>query len=120
MLGCCGVVVVRRLKGETESEFRVRPAERRDAEDIFRLIHELAVYEREPDAVKITAETLAKDGWPENGEESPLFKAAMAEIVDATTGKWRSVGFALWFFVYSTVLSVPECDLATPLFHCSS
>mmetsp|Transcript_4329 Transcript_4329/g.13082 ORF Transcript_4329/g.13082 Transcript_4329/m.13082 type:complete len:194 (-) Transcript_4329:1476-2057(-) len=95
-------VVTRELKGLAGHNFRIRPAVKTDAEDIYRLIKELAIYEKEPDAVKINPETLAADGWPESSDVLPLFKAAMAEVIDDASKKWRSVGYALWFTVYST------------------
>ncbi len=70
----------------------LRPATERDVETILELIHELARYEREPDAVTATAEDLRRDGFGER----PRFHVLLAE--------WRGrvAGFAFYFFNYST------------------
>eukprot|EP00980_Cylindrotheca_fusiformis_P003928 scaffold871_cov130-Cylindrotheca_fusiformis.AAC.5 len=59
------------VAGKDASKFRLRLAQntRKDAEDIARLVHGLAVYEKEPDAVQCTAEDYLIDG---SGNE-PLF-----------------------------------------------
>jgi GNAT superfamily N-acetyltransferase len=70
----------------------LRPAEARDVPDILQLIRELAAYEREPDAVTATEADLLRDGFGER----PRFHVVMAE--------WdrRPVGFAFYFYNYST------------------
>ncbi len=65
-----------------------------DAETILGLIHALAVYEREPDAVKTNATTLRR----QLSEERPPFECLLAEV------EGRAVGFALFFANYSTWL----------------
>ena len=42
---------------------KIRKADPSDVKDIIRLLVELAVYEKEPDAVKVTEEELIKDGF---------------------------------------------------------
>ncbi len=59
---------------------------------ILRLIRALAEYEREPDAAVATEEDLLRDGFG----DAPLFKVLLAEIDGVV------VGFALYFFVWST------------------
>lgn len=59
---------------------------------VLELIRELATFEREPDAVVITAADLQRDGFGDN----PLFKTFVAEI-DA-----KIVGVALYYYRYST------------------
>lgn len=71
----------------------IRPAEERDVPAILQMIHELAVYEKEPDAVRNTPEMLARALFGEN----PKVFATMAEN-DAGDVQ----GFALWFLNYST------------------
>ena len=70
----------------------LRPAVSADVPEILALIHELALYEKEPDAVRTTEADLLRDGF---GPE-PYFRCTMAE--------WDGhvAGFALYFFQYST------------------
>ena len=42
--------------------FSIRKATSSDMDGVLKLINELAVYEKEPDAVKITAQTLRDHG----------------------------------------------------------
>lgn len=74
---------------------RIREAQREDAELIMALVRELAEYERAPDAVKIGAEQLARDGFPEAGGER-YFECLIAEV------DGQPAGLALYFPVYST------------------
>jgi GNAT superfamily N-acetyltransferase len=71
----------------------IRPATPADVPVILQLIHELAVYEKEPEAVRNTPEMLAEVLFGSN----PRVYANMAENED---GEVR--GFALWFLNYST------------------
>lgn len=71
----------------------IRKAIATDTPAIHKLIHELALYEKEPDQVITTPEKMAKDGFGEH----PLFEAFVAE--HATDG---IVGIALFYFGYST------------------
>ena len=71
----------------------IRPATEHDVPAILRMIHELAHYEKEPDAVRNTPEMLQAALFGGN----PRVFAAMAE--DAA-GEVQ--GFALWFLNYST------------------
>lgn len=70
----------------------IRPAVSQDAAAMHQLITELAVYEREPDAVKLTVDQLRNDGW---GTE-PAFRCLIAE------SKGVVVAMALYHFAYST------------------
>jgi GNAT superfamily N-acetyltransferase len=72
--------------------FNLRDAVAADVPAILRLIHGLADYERAPDAVTATGEDLLRDGFGER----PLFHVVLAE--------WdgEAVGFAFYFFNYST------------------
>ncbi|PNH79376.1 GNAT family N-acetyltransferase [Arthrobacter sp. AFG20] len=71
----------------------IRPATPADVPVILQLIHELAVYEKEPDAVRNTPEMLTEVLFGSN----PRVYATMAEN---EAGDVR--GFALWFLNYST------------------
>jgi GNAT superfamily N-acetyltransferase len=71
----------------------IRPASRADIPLILSLIRALALYERDPDAVKTTEEDLMRDGFGEN----PCFECLIAE-----SDEGEAAGFALYFYNYST------------------
>lgn len=71
---------------------QIRTATAEDMDDVLRLITELAHYEKEPDAVKITAETLRQMGFG----PSPLFHCFVAQENE------KIVGMALVYFRFST------------------
>jgi GNAT superfamily N-acetyltransferase len=73
-------------------KLNIRTAVPADVPTILRFIRELALYEREPDAVVATEDDLLRDGWG----PTPRFRAMIAEA-DA-----EGVGFALYFTTYST------------------
>jgi GNAT superfamily N-acetyltransferase len=70
----------------------IRRADRHDVPEILALVRELALYEKAPDEVKATEADLLRDGF----SGTPRFFVEMAE--------WdgKVVGFALWFYNYST------------------
>jgi len=70
----------------------IRPAIPADVPTILRFIHELALYEREPDAVLATEADLLRDGFG----PTPRFWALIAEH------QGEAAGFALYFTSYST------------------
>ncbi len=70
----------------------IRPALPSDTATILALIRELATYEREPDAVVATEADLLRDGFG----PTPAFEVLIAERDGAT------IGFAFYFFTYST------------------
>ncbi len=70
----------------------VRRAEGKDAETIHRFIAALAAFEREPDAVEATPETLRRQLESPN----PPFECLIAEVGG------EPAGFALFFTSYST------------------
>jgi GNAT superfamily N-acetyltransferase len=72
----------------------IRPATPNDVPTILRFIRELALYEREPDAVVATEADLLRDGWGPTSR----FTALIADYEDAPAG------FALYFTSYSTWL----------------
>ena len=63
-----------------------------DMPAVLALIQELAVFEREPNAVVVTAADLVRDGFQEN----PLFTTFVAEV------NGEIVGMALFYYRYST------------------
>ena len=71
---------------------QIRPARPEDVPVILELIHDLAIYEKEPHAVKNTVQALEQNLFGEN----PAIFAHVA--VDAGAVQ----GFALWFLNYST------------------
>ena len=70
----------------------IRKANSDDVKDILRLLIELAIYEKEPDAVKLTEQELIRDGFGEN----PKYQCILAEA-DNTI-----VGLAFYTSRYST------------------
>jgi GNAT superfamily N-acetyltransferase len=76
----------------TERMTVIRPAQRRDASDILRLVIDLAVYEKEPDAVKMTQADL----------EAALFSDDAKAFAHVAEVDGEVVGFALWYLTFST------------------
>ncbi|MGM7667247.1 GNAT family N-acetyltransferase [Microbacterium sp. A93] len=74
----------------------IRPARPEDVPHILRLIHDLAAYEKEPDAVKNTEGALARHLF---GEHPAVFCHVVEE---GDGGVGAVVGMALWFLNYST------------------
>ncbi|MDG1226756.1 MAG: GNAT family N-acetyltransferase [Polaribacter sp.] len=73
-------------------DFTVRLGEKKDMQSVLDLITELAVFEKEPDAVEITVEDLVRDGFSAN----PKFKIYVAEQENTI------IGIALFYERYST------------------
>ena len=59
---------------------------------VLQLIQELAVFEKEPDAVVVTVDDLIRDGFG----EKPLFHTFVAEL------NGEIIGMALYYYRYST------------------
>jgi GNAT superfamily N-acetyltransferase len=76
----------------------IREAVPDDVPVILELVHELAVYEREPDAVEATEEMLREALFG----PSPAASCHVALGVDGEV-----VGFALWFVTFSTWKGLP-------------
>lgn len=72
--------------------FTIRPAEPSDSATILTFIRELAIYEKAEDQVEATEETIRQSVF---GEGS----VASAMICES---EGRAVGFAIWFYNYST------------------
>ena len=73
-------------------DFLIRKATKKDAQQILDLIIELAVFEKEADAVEVTIEDLQNDGFG----DTPAFKCFVAEVND------KIEGIALVYNRYST------------------
>ena len=73
-------------------DIHIRDAGPEDAKLIHHFICELAIYEREPDAVRYTYPTLAE----QMKRNPPPFSCLIAESGE------EALGFALYFFTYST------------------
>ncbi|WP_338377626.1 GNAT family N-acetyltransferase [uncultured Flavobacterium sp.] len=70
----------------------VRKGTKEDMQAVLDLIIELAVFEKEPDAVVVTKEDLIRDGFSPN----PLFHTFVAE------NNGEIIGMALYYYRYST------------------
>lgn len=70
----------------------IRKGTPNDMPAVLDLIKELAIFEKEPDAVVITVDDLVRDGFGEH----PLFHTFVAEV-DA-----EIIGIALYYYRYST------------------
>ena len=71
---------------------KVREALKKDMPQVLELIKELAIFEKEPDAVEVTVQDLEREGFGEN----PLFTCFVAELDD------EIVGAALVYLRFST------------------
>tara|TARA_R110000822_G_scaffold6493_8_gene27503 strand:+ start:100 stop:579 length:480 start_codon:yes stop_codon:yes gene_type:complete len=72
--------------------FKVRLGQKEDMQAVFNLITELAVFEKEPDAVEITVTDLVRDGF----SKTPKFKVFVAEQEN------NIIGIALFYERFST------------------
>jgi GNAT superfamily N-acetyltransferase len=79
----------------TDTKFRLRLASGDDVNTIVRLVQGLAVYEKEPDAVNLTAEHYLLDG----GSEEPLFYCLMLDYVDGDKPVY-TCGMSFLYFGY--------------------
>ncbi|MEN9929338.1 MAG: hypothetical protein RLZZ231_1259 [Bacteroidota bacterium] len=70
----------------------IRNAIKEDMPKVLELIMELAVFEKEPDAVVVTATDLVRDGFGDH----PLFYTFVAEVNS------EIIGIALYYYRYST------------------
>ncbi len=75
----------------------IRNAKKEDADLILYFIEQLAIYEKEPDAVKATKDDIIRDGF----SEPPFFHVLLADWDN------KPAGFAFYFYNYSTWLGRP-------------
>ncbi len=101
------VVQTRRSRTITDPMLNIRSAVESDAATIVELICDLGEYEREPEKVRVTAEDIRKYGFGPN----PRFGCFIAE--------WdgRPVGFALYYFTFSTWEGRPSLYLEDLFVH---
>lgn len=79
----------------------IRKGTPEDMPAVLDLIRELALFEREPEAVVVTVEDLIRDGFG----DKPLFHTFIAEIENdpGESGQAKQiVGMALYYYRYST------------------
>lgn len=76
----------------------IRKAVKEDCARMLELIHELAVYEKEPDAVTVSFAHFAESGFG----EKPVWEAFVATIPATGAEGETIIGFALWYIRYST------------------
>jgi GNAT superfamily N-acetyltransferase len=70
----------------------IRKGKQNDMKAVLELIKELALFEKEPDAVEVTLSDLERDGFG----EKPLFHTFVAEK------EQEIIGVALYYYRYST------------------
>lgn len=70
----------------------IRKGKKEDMPAVLELIKELAVFEKEPDAVEVTVEILEKEGFG----PQPLFHVFVAEV------EGKIEGIALFYYRFST------------------
>ena len=80
------------------THFQLRlAATRTDADTILSLVHGLAVFEKEPDAVNMTVDDFIRDGFD---SEEPLFYCLLLDHTDEQ-GKVHTAGMAFAYFGYT-------------------
>ncbi|GAA4276670.1 GNAT family N-acetyltransferase [Aquimarina mytili] len=73
-------------------EYIIRDATAQDMDQVLVLIHELAMFEKEPEAVEVTVDELIEEGFGQH----PLFHCFVAEVDN------EIVGIALVYYRFST------------------
>ncbi|KAK6907523.1 acetyltransferase [Kwoniella mangroviensis CBS 10435] len=81
---------------------KIERATKEDVPELLGLIVELAVYEKEPDAVVATPELMIKNVFENNYAE-----VLIARTTPEDGSKGVAVGLALYFFTFSTWLGAP-------------
>jgi len=84
-------------KSGRSPRFRIRPATAKNAQTVFALVRGLAEYERRSVAVNVTAARLRRDGFGRH---------RYFQVLLCFEGR-TPVGFALYFYAYSTFLGQP-------------
>tara|TARA_R110002126_G_scaffold156796_3_gene304247 strand:+ start:1659 stop:2159 length:501 start_codon:yes stop_codon:yes gene_type:complete len=77
----------------------IRKGQPEDMSAVLGLIQELAIFEKEPDAVLVTVEDLVRDGFG----PQPLFNVFVAEVESENDKEKKEiVGIALYYYRFST------------------
>lgn len=76
----------------SEKKLTIRQAEEADCPRLLELIHELAIYEKEPEQVTVSLEHFVESGFG----KKPVWWAFVAEVNEVI------IGFALYYIRYST------------------
>jgi GNAT superfamily N-acetyltransferase len=79
------------------SSITIRRAVKEDCKRMMELIHELAVYEKAPEAVTVDFNHFIESGFG----DKPVWWAFVADLL-LPSGKRQVEGFALWYIRYST------------------
>jgi GNAT superfamily N-acetyltransferase len=90
-----------RRRADGQPPLTIRPGTRRDAPTIVALIRGLAEYERRAHEAQVTAARIRRDGFGRR----PYFETLICRRGRAP------IGFALYFFTYSTFLASPTLYL---------
>ena len=85
------------IKPISKMDITIRPAVKEDCQHMMQLIHELAVYERAPEAVTVGFDHFVESGF----SEKPVWYAFVAEV-PSISGLGKIAGFALYYIRYST------------------
>lgn len=80
-------------------KYVIRKATEKDVDDIMVMVVKLAEYEKKLDECDLTAETFCKDGF----SDDPAFNCLVAESRSNSTGVVELVGYALFYYIYSSV-----------------
>ncbi len=82
-------------------QMQIRKGEKKDMKAVLELIQELAIFEKEPNAVDLSVSDLERDGFG----DTPLFHTFVAEVNFDENGSSidpKIVGIALYYYRYST------------------
>ncbi len=87
------------------TNYRIRPAEAKDVGTLLRFIRGIAEYEKLSHTVENNEQALLATGFGDH----PYFHALLLESLEGD--QYKAVGFALYFFTYSTFTGKPTLYL---------
>ncbi|EPQ52404.1 hypothetical protein GLOTRDRAFT_132356 [Gloeophyllum trabeum ATCC 11539] len=85
----------------SSTTFHIRPAEEKDIPIILQLIKDLATYEKEPESAKATPELLRENIFEKK------YAHTLLAFTDTASSPGDAMGFALYFFNFSTWTGKP-------------